>query len=55
MHEIKTVPSFPQDETWIAIDDDPEAYPPGAPVLMTDPERRFNEEASRELSARLVS
>jgi hypothetical protein len=36
-----------QGETWIPIDDDPAAYPPGAPVLMTDPERGFDEDAAR--------
>jgi Swiss Army Knife RNA repair-like protein len=36
-------------EPWVAVEDDPAAYPPGAPVVLTDSERGFDESASRRL------
>jgi HAD domain in Swiss Army Knife RNA repair proteins len=36
-------------QPWVAVEDDPVAYPAGAPVLMTDPDRGFDEEAARRL------
>ena len=38
-----------QDEPWLAIEDDPAAYPAAAPLLMTDPDRGFDEESARRL------
>ncbi len=36
-------------ESWIAIDDDPRAYPAGCRVVLTDPLKGFDAEASRRL------
>ena len=44
-----------EDQPWVAVEDDPAAYPASAPVLMTDTDRGFDEEAARQLSARLIS
>ena len=38
-------------ESWIAIDDDPRAYPSGCRVVLTDPAKGFDAEASRRLKA----
>lgn len=35
---------------WIAIDDDPFHYPPGSPVLLTDPETGFDDAAAAKLA-----
>lgn len=34
---------------WIAIDDDPEHFPPGSPVLFTDPEDGFDADDAAHL------
>lgn len=36
-------------QPWVALEDDPVAYPASAPVLMTDLDRGFDEEAARRL------
>jgi hypothetical protein len=38
-----------ESEPWVAVEDDPAAYPPGAPVVLTDWERGFDESSSRRL------
>lgn len=34
---------------WLAIDDDPEHFPAGSPVLLTDPNRGFDAECAVRL------
>ena len=41
------------DVRWVAVDDDPENYPPGAPVVMVDPEVGLDDVAAAELVRRL--
>lgn len=41
-------------EPWVALDDDPEHYPPGAPVVLTDPSRGFDDATADALRARLL-
>jgi HAD domain in Swiss Army Knife RNA repair proteins len=36
---------------WVALDDDPEHYPAGAPVILVDPTRGFDDEAADRLVA----
>ena len=36
---------------WIAIDDDPDLYPGDTPLLITDPQQGFDEEAAMKLKA----
>ena len=43
------------DEPWVALEDDPIAYPATAPVLMTDPDLGFDESAARRLLAMVRS
>lgn len=40
-------------EPWIAVEDDPNHFPPGMPnVILLDPARGFDDEAKRELLSR---
>ena len=39
---------------WIAVDDDPEHFPSDAPVLLIDPSRGLDEEATHELTRQLI-
>ena len=34
---------------WLAIDDDPAHFPPGSPVLLTDPQKGFDAECAARL------
>lgn len=34
---------------WVAVDDDPELYPAGSPVLLVDPSQGFDSEAAAGL------
>lgn len=34
---------------WVAIDDDPSYFPPGSPVLLTDPQKGFDAECAARL------
>ena len=34
---------------WLAIDDDPAYFPPGSPVLLTDPQKGFDAECAARL------
>jgi hypothetical protein len=43
-----------QDVRWLAIDDDPENFPPGAPVLLVDSEIGFDDAAAAEMVRRLA-
>lgn len=36
---------------WIAVDDDPEAYRPGAPLIRVDPSLGFDDRCAQELRA----
>jgi HAD domain in Swiss Army Knife RNA repair proteins len=38
---------------WVALDDDPEHYPAGAPVILVDPSVGFDEQAGRRLLSML--
>ena len=40
---------------WIAIDDDPELYPKGAPVLVTDPNRGFDHNCTNKLGQLILA
>jgi hypothetical protein len=39
---------------WVAIDDDPEHFPKGVPVLFTDPQKGFDAECAAQLVQLLV-
>ncbi len=43
-----------EEATWVAIDDDPENYRPGAPVILVDCDVGFDETAAAELLRRLT-
>ncbi len=36
---------------WVALDDDPEHYPAGAPVILVDPSKGFDDDAAKRLLA----
>jgi hypothetical protein len=40
--------------SWLAIDDDPAHFPPGSPVLFTDPNTGFDQECGNKLSKILL-
>jgi hypothetical protein len=40
---------------WIAVEDDPEYYPPGCNVLLIDPQRGFDSQAAHQLARMLES
>ena len=40
--------------SWIAVDDDPEGYRPGAPIIQVNPALGFNAECSRKLTDWIV-
>jgi Swiss Army Knife RNA repair-like protein len=42
-----------EDVRWLAIDDDPENYPPGAPVILVDCEVGFDDAAAAAMLRRL--
>jgi hypothetical protein len=42
------------EQAWLALDDDPDHYPAGAPVLVLDPAKGFDREAAQELARRLA-
>lgn len=42
------------DAAWIAVDDDPENFPPGAPLLQVDPATGFDHACARRLRAWLA-
>ena len=42
-----------EDVRWLAIDDDPYNYPPGAPVILVDPGVGFDDAAAAEMARRL--
>ncbi len=44
-----------QNDSWIAIDDDPEHYPAECPVIITNPDEGFNEQISTKLINMLES
>ncbi len=37
-------------QKWIAVEDDPDYYPPGCNVLLIDPNRGFDGQAARQLA-----
>ena len=41
----------PEGRPWVALDDDPEHYPAGAPVVLVDARKGFDEEAADRLVA----
>ena len=43
-----------EDVRWLAIDDDPDNYPPGAPVILVDWEVGFDDAAAAEMRRRLA-
>lgn len=40
-------------QKWIAVEDDPDYYPPGCNVLLIDPNRGFDGQAARQLTCML--